>query len=162
MRNSEFIFWVLGIFLMQFFLAEVMSINAIRPDFIMILVLYIGVMHGRYFGVLAGFFAGLLVDFAGVGSYFGLTSLTCSVTGYLAGYLHGRYQRWVPMYFHLGWVSIVLVHFLIFSFVRFHYTFETNPGIFFLNWAYSFSYSLGFLAVLQFMIPFAKMSDAES
>ena len=62
MSKTEFIFWVTGIFLMQFFLAEVMSINAIRPDFIMILVLYIGVMHGRYFGVLAGFFAGLLVD----------------------------------------------------------------------------------------------------
>ena len=70
MRRSELIYWVIGIFLLQFFFAEVMSINAIRPDFIMILVLYIGVTHGRFAGVIAGFIAGFLVDLAGVGSFF--------------------------------------------------------------------------------------------
>ncbi|MBT3217099.1 MAG: rod shape-determining protein MreD [Candidatus Marinimicrobia bacterium] len=148
--------------MLQFFFAEVMSINAIRPDFIMILVLYIGVTHGRFAGVIAGFIAGFLVDLAGVGSFFGLTSLTCSITGYLAGFLHGRYRSWIPMYFHAGWVSIVFIHFLIFSFVRFQYTFNTNPGIFFLNWIFSVGYTLGFLIVLQFMIPFAKVCDAEN
>lgn len=158
----KLILTVIGVFLVQFFLTELLAISTIRPDFIMIMILYVGITHGSFYGVLAGFTAGLLVDLAGVGSYFGLTPLTCSVTGYLSGYLQGQHLRLVPMYYHGSWLAIVALHFLIFAFVRYQFLFETNMSLFWMKWALTCGYTLGFIAILQFVLPITKVSHAES
>ena len=55
------------------------------------------------------FILGLFTDLAGVGSYFGLSSLTFSLTGYLTGYLKDQYNRLIPLYFHLTWIGIIFL-----------------------------------------------------
>ena len=135
MQWNKFIILLIGVFFMQFYLAEFMSIRMIRPDFMTIFILYTAIKLGRFYGVIAGFTLGFLTDLAGVGSYFGLSSLMYSISGYLTGFLKDQYNRLIPFYFHLSWVGIIFLQFLIFSFVRYqgihsmlHYIFHKQIG----------------------------------
>ncbi len=156
MKWTEIILLGVTVFLVQYFLVDLAAIRSIRPDFIAIFVLYTGARHGRLTGVLTGFILGLLVDLAGVGSYFGLTSLTCSITGYLAGYLKGKYERMLPYVFHLTWIGIFYLHFLIFTKVRY----QSDLGTFWRTWAFTGSYSFLFLVVLHFFYSIREASSA--
>lgn len=160
MKWTEIILLGVAVFLVQYFLVDLAAIRLIRPDFIAIFVLYTGTRHGRLTGVLTGFILGLLVDLAGVGSYFGLTSLTCSITGYLAGYLKGKYERMLPYVFHLTWIGIFYLHFLIFTYVRYQSVFEVDLGTFWMKWALTGSYSFLFLVVLHFFYSIREASSA--
>lgn len=160
MKWTENLLIGLAIFLVQYFIADLAAIRFIRPDFIAIYVLYTGVQHGRLRGVMTGFILGLLVDLAGVGSYFGLTSLTCSVTGYLAGYLKGKYERMLPYVFHLSWIGIFYFHFFIFTFVRYQSVLSVDLGIFWMKWMLTGTYSLLFLLVLHIFYSIREASSA--
>lgn len=127
-----------------------------------IFVLYTAIKFGRFYGVIAGFILGFLTDLAGVGSFFGLSSLTYTISGYLAGYLKDQYNRLIPLYFHLTWVSIILIQFLIYSFVRYQYLFETDLILFLQTWLLTLGYTMGFILVLQLIIPFRVYYRAES
>ena len=162
MQWSKFILLLFCVFFMQFYLAEFLSINMIRPDFITIFVLYKAIKFGRFYGVMAGFILGLLTDLAGVGSYFGLSSLTYSISGYLAGYLKDKYNRLIPLYFHLSWVVIILFQFIIYSYVRYQYLFETDFILFLEKCVLTMGYTMGFILVLQLIIPFKVYYHVES
>ena len=99
MKWTDFIFSGLLIWLVQLMLADFLSIGSIRPDFLVILVLYWSIKYGRTIGTISGFLIGLLIDLSGTASYFGLSPLIYSVTGYLGGYLMGTYSRLNPIYF---------------------------------------------------------------
>jgi len=162
MSNKKFILSLLGIFFLQFYLAEFLSINMIRPDFLTIFIIYTAIRYGRFYGVIAGFSLGILTDLVGVGSYFGLSSLIYSISGYLAGYLKDKYNRFIPLYFHLSWVGIILFQFLVYSYVRYQYLYETDLITFFEKWILTLSYTMGFILILQFVIPFKIFYRAES
>ena len=153
---------LLCVFFLQFYLAEFLSINMIRPDFMTIFILYTAIKFGRFYGVIAGFILGLFTDLAGVGSYFGLSSLTFSLTGYLTGYLKDQYNRLIPLYFHLTWIGIIFLQFLIYSFVRYQYLYETDFISFLEKWLLTMGYTMGFILVLQLIIPFKDYYRAES
>ena len=153
MNWIKLIYSLVGVFSLQFILADFLSINGIRPDFVLIFILYIGLHHGSFPSIIVGFFLGLLVDFTGVGSFFGLTSLTYVITGYLSGFLHGKYYKMIPTYFHLTWLGIILFHFFIYSFIRYQDLFESTMTVFWLRWILTSGYTLGFLAIFQMIIP---------
>lgn len=144
---------LLSVFLLQFYLSEFLSIRTIRPDFLIIFIIYFSIKYGRFYGVLAGFTLGLLIDLTPVASYFGLSALTYSFTGYLAGYLKGKYSHWNPLYFHLAWIGILAFHFFLFSYVRYQFLFETNGPLFWKKWSLTTSYTLGFFLAAQFVFP---------
>ncbi|MFQ6612007.1 MAG: rod shape-determining protein MreD [Fidelibacterota bacterium] len=148
------------VFLAQFFLTGFMTVKMIRPDFIVILVFYISLKYGRLPAVIMGFILGFLVDMTGVGSYFGLSALTCSITGYLGGFLRGKYERYVPYIFHLSWIGIIALHFLIYTYIRFQVVFTTDMGLFWLKWLLSFSYTFIFILVLNYFYPLKEASRA--
>ena len=153
MNWIKLLYPLVGVFFLQFILADFLSINGIRPDFVLIYILYIGLHHGSFPSVIVGFFMGLMVDFTGVGSLFGLTSLIYVLTGYLSGFLHGKYYTMIPAYFHLTWVGIILFHFFIYSFIRYQDLFETKMTVFWLTWIWTSGYTLGFLGIFQMIIP---------
>ena len=99
MKWTDFIFSGLLIWLAQLLLADFLSIGTIRPDFLVILVLYWSIKYGRTTGTIAGFLIGLLIDLSGTASYFGLSPLIYYVTGLLGVYLMGTYSRINPIYF---------------------------------------------------------------
>ncbi len=152
----------LSIFFGQFFLAELTTIRLVRPDFVAIGVLYMAIRYGRFFGVLFGFSLGLAVDFAGVGSFFGLTPLTCSLTGYLGGYLKGKYERFVPLRFYASIGLIFCMHFLIFTYVRYQSLIESDLGVFWSKWFFTALYSSIVLLIVNYFYPLREAARAES
>ncbi|SVC21123.1 uncharacterized protein METZ01_LOCUS273977, partial [marine metagenome] len=52
----------------QILLSDFISLNGIRPDFILIYLLYISIQHGSFKGILLGFTLGMFSDLLGVGT----------------------------------------------------------------------------------------------
>ena len=145
----------------QFLLVDFLSLNMIRPDFLVVYVFYISLVYGKTTGVLTGFLLGLLSDLSGVGSFFGLSPLSLSVTAYLTGYLNGKYERMLPYLFHGTWISIIGLHFIIISYVRFQSILLSDPIAFWIKCFMSFSYTMMFLLIIQFFYPVKEASHAE-
>jgi|TARA_B110000914_G_C15444354_1_gene437692 rod shape-determining protein MreD len=151
----------LGAFLLQFILVDILSIKMIRPDFLVIYIFYFTLLNAKYKGIILGFIIGLLSDLTGVGSYFGLTSLTLSLTAYLTGFLNGKYERLLPYFFHSIWVSILLLHFYIITYVRFQILYESSTLDFLFKFIFTFGYTMMFFVVIQFFFPVKDASRAQ-
>jgi rod shape-determining protein MreD len=61
------------------------AIAQITPDLLMIWVVYLAIQHGQIPGMVAGFVIGIVIDFVG-GQFLGLTALSKTAAGFLAGY----------------------------------------------------------------------------
>ena len=75
--------------LLQLTIAPLFSIKDVMPDFILIMIVAIALQKGRTWGIIAGCFAGLLFDNFGTG-FVGLSSLTNTMTAFLAGFIGGE------------------------------------------------------------------------
>ena len=148
------------IFIFQYLLSDILTIRYYRPDFIVIYILYLGLYYGNYYGVIAGFCIGFLVDLTPMASYFGISPLTYSFTGFLSGYLQNKYNRLSPLIFHLFWVLIIALHFMIFTYIKFQLLFEVDKIQFIFRWFFSFIYTLFFILVLQYFFPIKKLQNA--
>lgn len=142
-----------GVMLLQFLVGPGLAIRGVRPDFFLILVIYIGVANGSFPAVIVGFICGLIIDGIGVGSYFGLSSLIYLFAGYLSGYLHGKFRRLIPAVFTGIWVGIVLLSFFLYSFFRFQYLWDTDLLQFVNIWFLTSVYTLSLMGILQFVRP---------
>ena len=148
---SGFTVWIL-----QLLLADFLAIDTVRPDFIVIVVLYWSLRYGRLVGIVFGFLIGLLVDLSGTASFFGLSPLTYSITGYLGGSLMEKYSTMGLLYFSLAWIGVLAFHFLIFSIVQYQHIFGVNTFLFWSKWFATFLYTLCFAGILQFIYPIHK------
>ena len=160
MKSVKQLFAALGVFLAQFFLVDFLSINLIRPDFLVIYVFYISLVYGKTTGIIIAFTIGLFSDLAGVGSYFGLAPLTLSITAYLTGILNGKYERFLPYVFHLCWLAIIGFHFFVISYVRFQTLFVTDIFDFTIKCLMSFGYTMMFFLITQYFFPVREASRA--
>lgn len=161
MKLTSILFSAIGVFMAQFLLVDFLSLNMIRPDFLVVYIFYISLVYGKTTGVLTGFLLGLLSDLSGVGSFFGLSPLSLSLTAYLTGYLNGKYERMLPYLFHGAWISIIGFHFIIISYVRFQSILLSDPIAFWIKCFMSFSYTMMFLLIIQFFYPVKEASHAE-
>jgi len=161
MKWTSILFPAIGVFMAQFLLVDFLSLNMIRPDFLVIYIFYISLVYGKTTGVFTGFLLGLLSDLSGVGSFFGLSPLSLSLTAYLTGYLNGKYERMLPYLFHGAWISIIGFHFIIISYVRFQSILLSDPIAFWIKCFMSFSYTMMFLLIIQFFYPVKEASHAE-
>ena len=99
MNKINIILVSLVVFLFQLVFIDFLTINNIRPDFLIIYILYIALIYGRLVSIILAFIIGLISDLLGVSSYLGLTPLTLSITAYLSGFLYGKYERLLPYVF---------------------------------------------------------------
>ena len=148
-------------FILQFYLSEFMTIRSIRPDFLLIFIVYVSFQHGSFAGVIAGFTLGILEDLSGVGSMFGLAPLTKSITGFLIGKLQGQHSRMNPLYFHATWIGIIFFHFVFYIYFRFQTLYETSSEQFFLTWLFSAVYTLALLGLMQVVKPIGEIRPLE-
>jgi len=148
-------------FILQFYLSEFMTIRSIRPDFLLIFIVYVSFQHGSFAGVIAGFTLGILEDLSGVGSMFGLAPLTKSITGFLVGKLQGQHSRMNPLYFHATWIGIIFFHFVFYIYFRFQTLYETSSEQFFLTWLFSAVYTLALLGLMQVVKPIGEIRPLE-
>lgn len=146
-----FLTWII-----QLIMADFLAINTVRPDFIVILVLYSSLIHGRLTGIIFGFFIGILVDLSGTASFFGLSPLTYSITGYLSGSVLKKHKSISLFYFSISWVIILGIHFLIFSLIQYQHILSTDSILFLSKWIATSIYTLCFAGILQFIYPLHK------
>ncbi len=151
-----------SVWLLQIIFSDFLSINTVRPDFCVILILYWSLVYGRTMGIGAGFLFGLLVDLSGSGTFFGLSPLSYTITGYLAGGLYHYRSRLNPFYFSLSWIAILFFQFFIYCSVQYQDLWEIDRQIFWGKWFGTAIYSISFVGILQFIYPISKLNDVKS
>ena len=161
MNKINIILVSLVVFLFQLVFIDFLTINNIRPDFLIIYILYIALIYGRLVSIILAFIIGLISDLLGVSSYLGLTPLTLSITAYLSGFLYGKYERLLPYFFHSYWLATLFLHFFILNYFLFQSLFISDKIDFFIIWFLSSSYTLIFIFILQFFYPLKEASRAK-
>ena len=78
-------FALLVLLLLQTTFVPFLSINGFLPDVLLIWVVYIAVTRGQMEATIAGFAVGLLQDAVAI-QFFGLSALTKTLAGFVAGY----------------------------------------------------------------------------
>ena len=161
MQKNKLALITLIVLLFQILFVESLTINAIRPDFLVLFIIYITMINGRLLGVIMAFIIGLISDLSGVGSYFGLSPLSLSITAYLSGFLYLKYERLLPYVFHSIWIIILILHFYLISYFRFQSVFLSNKTEFFAIWLMTFGYTFIFFIIMQYFFPLREASHVK-
>jgi len=140
-------------FLMQIFLSNLFSIRGVRPDFLIIFVLYFAVNFGSFKGVLAGFSVGIISSFFDSGMTIGILPLIYSIVGYSGGFLKSQHYKMIPFYFNFSCFLIIIGCFFIYSYFNYNYLFYNDFKIFLLTWFKTALYTISLLAIVQFIVP---------
>lgn len=110
---------IAGIFLItmvvQIYLAQYIAIGSIRPDFVLVFLVFISARYGRTWGILWGFMAGLMQDATGSLSVLGANALAKSIVGYVLGTLNGTLAVWTPRVVNLYIYGTLLGHAIIYQ-----------------------------------------------
>lgn len=85
----------------------------ITPDLVLIAVVYISVSEGKIFGSITGFIAGLAIDSIS-GTFLGLSALSYSVAGFIAG---GFYAEGDKYLYKFNFLIIVFLASIISNFI---------------------------------------------
>ncbi len=112
---------------MQIYLSHLLQIGAVRPDFILVFLVFLSARRGRITGILGGFGAGLLQDFIGSLSVLGANALAKSIVGYTLGTLNGTEAVWTPKVVNLYIYGTLLGHAVIYHTVM-SWGLEISPG----------------------------------
>ena len=83
---------ILVCYLLQVTLDRVIDIGGIAPNFLIILPVMFGFLHGKNEGMFVGFFAGCMYDLF-FSSLFGFASLIFIYIGYFAGIFYQKYEE---------------------------------------------------------------------
>ena len=156
-RNKLLITGVI-VLLLQIILSDFLSLDGIRPDFILIFLIYVSIRFGSSVGVLFGFNFGVFADLIGVSSFFGLSSLTYTLTAYILGVLYKHRHFSSRFQFHITWLSVVFFHFLCNTFIRYQEIVFENPIHYISLWILTTFYTLGFVGILQILYPLYQKS----
>ena len=159
MKISHLLTQSLLVWILEILLLDTLERNNIRPDFFIVLVLYWSVKYGRTLGIISGFLIGVLVDLTGVASFFGLSPLIYSITGYLSGNLKGLFNKINPILFAFLWVAIIFIQAFIFCLVHNQYLLAINLNLFYKKWFATGLYTLSFVLVLQFIYPIHRIKE---
>ena len=143
-------------FLMQIFLSNLLSVGSVRPDFLIIYVLYFAVNYGSFKGVLVGFCIGIIISIFDGGLIIGLLPLIYSIVGYSGGFLKTKHHKMVPVVFNLSCFLIIFGSFFIYTFFNYDYLFYNDLIIFLLTWLKTTLYTLSILLILQFIVPLRR------
>ncbi len=112
---------IFGVLLtVQGILGPIMDIQKIRPDFLLILVIFIGQREGKIFGQLSGAFIGLFLDLLGMSSFLGLSMLVKTLSGFLAGFLKNQKNKMNIFSYYTMVLVIIFVHFFLFYSIYYH------------------------------------------
>jgi len=141
------------VLLLQTILSDFLSLDGVRPDFILIFIIYVSIRLGPFEGILYGFSLGLIADLLGVSSFFGLSPLTYSITAYILGTIYQYRHFSSQIQFHATWLSIIFFHFLCNTFIRYQETVFEYPFHYISLWLLTTFYTLGFVLILQILNP---------
>jgi len=154
MKKYALIFGI--IFLVQIFLSNLISIKGVRPDLLIIFVLYVAVNYGSFKGVLSGFLIGIIASIFDSGITLGILPLVYSIVGYSGGYLKSKHYKMASFNFNFSCFLIIIGSFFIYSYFNYNYLFYNDFQIFVRTWIKTTLYTLSLLAIVQFIVPLRK------
>jgi len=153
---KKFIVPLIVAFILQIFISNLISIRGIRPDFLIIFIVYFALDQGSYRGVIAGFLIGILISLFDNSPLFGVLPLTYSIIGYGIGFLTYQIKRMIPYQFYTICILVILLGFFAYSYFTYDSLFYNDLPIFLLNFFKSAVYTLSLLIIIQFIIPLRK------
>lgn len=103
--------------IIQIFLAHYIAIGSVRPDFILVFLVFISARYGRIWGIICGFLAGLLQDATGSLSVLGANAVAKSIVGYILGTLNGTLTVWTPRVVNLYIYGTLFGHAVIYQII---------------------------------------------
>jgi len=139
-------------FLVQLYLADFMTVGGIRPDFVLVLLVYISARYGRMTGILVGFGSGMLQDFAGSFSTLGASALAKAIVGYVLGTLNGTMTVWTPRIVNLYIYGTLMGHAVIYQTVMIQ-GLQVPPGRLLANIVLEFLLSSIIITAMRYLIP---------
>lgn len=92
MRSFVFLLLITIALLLQSTLFTFLQVAGVKPDLVLMLVVFNGFLHGSREGAFLGFLAGLAQDIF-TGNYIGLNALTKMMAGYLVGLAEARFYK---------------------------------------------------------------------
>lgn len=92
MRSFVFLLLVTIALLLQSTLFSFLQVAGVKPDLVLMLVVFNGFLRGSREGAFLGFLAGLAQDIF-TGNYIGLNALTKMIAGYLVGLAEARFYK---------------------------------------------------------------------
>ena len=153
MNWIKYCYLSVAIYCLQMISSDFLSLNGIRPDFCVILIIYIAVDKGSLYATLFGFLLGIFIDLSGSNSLFGLSSLVLISTGYCSGFLKTYSYRLNDLYFMLSWIAIISLQFLIFSLFMYQNIVISNLQLFIEKYLFTVLYTLIFIVIIQRIKP---------
>ena len=138
----------------QILISELIIINNIRPDFLIIYILYTSLKYGRLKGLLSGFLLGILEDLITGSIYFGISALCKTISGFLFGQLSGKFKNINPFFYFFYIGFIIAINFFLYFFVVNQNLFNLNKMLFFNIYLYAYLYTLVFLFLIHYIKPF--------
>ena len=159
MKINNLIIQVVIIWVLELLFLDFLEINNVRPDFIVILILYWSIKYGRALGTVSGFIIGLLTDLTGTASFFGLSPLIYSITGYLSGNLKGLFNKVNPLLFTFFWIIIIFLQAFIFCLIHNQNLLMSSKEMFYERFFATGLYTLCFLFIIQIIYPIHKIKE---
>ncbi len=122
MIRKILIYFGIGILLLtiQGLVGPWLAIQKIRPDFLLLFIIFIGQKEGKMFGQLSGFSIGLLADLLGMGTFIGLSIFVKTISGFLAGYLKNQKNKMNVFSYYIMVLIIIFIHFFFMYIFYYH------------------------------------------
>jgi len=96
----------------------------IAPDLVLLAVIYVGIARGHIEGLILGFISGLMIDMLS-GSFLGLSALSYTMAGFIAGYFCMKEREYSLSKYYL--VGIVFLCALISNSIYFLIFYQGSP-----------------------------------
>ncbi len=142
----------LGTFLLQLYLADFFTVGEIRPDFVLLFLVFISARYGRMTGIIVGFGTGLLQDLIGSFSTLGASALAKAIVGYVLGTLNGTMTVWTPRVVNLYIYGTLLFHAVIYQTVMIQ-GLQVSPGQLLANILLEFLMSSILVTGMRYILP---------
>ncbi len=140
--------------ILQLTLIPLFSIKNITPDLVFIVVLAIVFKHGRFWGLISGFVAGVVLDFFGTG-FVGVSSLGNILAVFFAGYwINEQFERRFLLLLLFLFITTLIHNLTYFPIVSIGSSIGFWP-LFFRSVIPHSMYTLVFMAVIYLAIPSA-------
>lgn len=92
MRSIIFLLIVIVAILLQATVFNFLQVAGVKPDLVLMLVVFNGFLRGSREGAFLGFLAGLILDIF-TGGYIGMNALSLMLVGYLVGLAEARFYK---------------------------------------------------------------------
>lgn len=126
MRSIVFLILVLVAIILQSTLFNFLQVAGVKPDLVLLLVVFNSFLRGSREGAFLGFLAGLFLDIF-TGNYIGMNALSKMLIGYLVGLAEARFYKESVIIVSLVTFMVGILNFLVVYALMFYVNIAVSP-----------------------------------